>query len=117
MFTINNPPLPFNDPPIDFSGNLFFLVLRTRKGPVVIEYACYVYEVGIEGTPHLQGYVFFETEKQGSTVSNMFGCAPHLEVREGTHSQVRLNTFLLFFCSKSSVSKLLSNTPIKIFFY
>ncbi len=52
-------------------------------------YGCYVYEIGIEGTPHLQGYVFFGNRKKGTTVSNLFQGAPHLEVREGTHSEAK----------------------------
>ncbi len=101
--TINNPARPFRDPPISFQG-FFFFVLDFRRPPL---YACYVYEVGIEGTPHLQLYVCFSNKVRGSVLSNMLGGNPHLEVREGKHSQV---IFFFIPCKEISLSVRLSIT-------
>ncbi len=77
MFTMNNPQRPFSDPPIDFAG--------FKRPPM---YAIYQLEVGENGTPHLQGYVYFEKRVRGGGLSRCLGSNPHLEPRRGKHSEV-----------------------------
>ncbi len=77
MFTINNPMRPMTDPPIDFTG--------FRRPPT---YAIYQLELGENGTFHLQGYVYFDAQIKGLTLSRSLGCQPHLEPRRGKHSEV-----------------------------
>jgi hypothetical protein len=78
LVTINNPVRPFMDPPLSFQG--------WRSQPV---FACYQLEQGENGTPHFQIYLAFRGAVRGSTVSRALGGNPHLEVRQGTHQQVR----------------------------
>lgn len=66
------------NPPIDFTSF-----------KVVPRYAIYQLEVGAEGTPHLQGYVVFKRPRRISAIKNDFGSNPHLDKRNGTHSQAK----------------------------
>lgn len=50
------------------------------------KYMLYGYEVGEQGTPHLQGYVVFECNKRMSAVKQILPRA-HWEIRRGTHEQ------------------------------
>ncbi len=81
LFTINNPVLPL-------VGPLLFAGFRNK--PI---YAIWQLELGDNGTPHYQGYAVWSRDILGSTVSRMFGCAPHLEKRRGKHSEVTLLSF------------------------
>jgi len=67
-FTINNPSLV--DPP-DIS---------------LITYIIAGYEIGDQGTPHLQGYVIFKTKKRLTQVKKIMPRA-HLEMKQGTPEQ------------------------------
>jgi len=67
MFTINNP-LPA-DSPLSWPG---------------VKYLVYQKEKGENGTPHLQGYVQFELQKQLVGVKKLNARA-HWEKRMGTH--------------------------------
>lgn len=82
IFTANNPVLPLQDPPIDFS-------LRRN-----VEFAVYQLEQGAEGTVHIQGYVCYRRHVRRSTVKNLIfrclGTQPHLEQRRGSHLEVNL---------------------------
>lgn len=52
------------------------------------EYTVYGKEVGDQGTPHLQGYVYFKTLKSMKQLKKILTTA-HLEPRNGTHEQAR----------------------------
>lgn len=54
-----------------------------------VEYMVFGKEVGEKGTPHLQGYVHFETRKRFTTVQKLFqlSSAPHFEGIRGTPEQ------------------------------
>ncbi len=75
---MNNPVQPLMDPPILFDD--------WRRKP---RYAVYQLEVGLEGTPHLQGYVCFDRHITGNALKNLFVVNPHLEPRNGSHSQAK----------------------------
>lgn len=53
----------------------------------IATYLVYQKEQGENETPHYQGYVEFNNRKQGSTVKNLIGSNPHLEVAKGTPKQ------------------------------
>jgi len=54
----------------------------------VFKYSIYARETGESGTPHLQGYVIFLTEKRLQNVKNLLGTDRiHLEVSRGTPLQ------------------------------
>lgn len=53
---------------------------------VECRYMIYGREVGEEGTPHLQGYVYFQCQKTGSAVKKLLPRA-HLEVAKGNPEQ------------------------------
>lgn len=71
VFTINNP-VPEDDP--------------TQWQAV--RYLVFQREIGEEGTPHLQGYVVFNSNKALTGVKKLNARA-HWEVRKGTHAQAR----------------------------
>lgn len=75
IFTINNPVMPMMDPPLSFNS--------WRYPPV---YAIYQLEVGEQGTPHLQGYVYFAGKRRKTAVKAAFVVNPHLEPRKGFFS-------------------------------
>lgn len=52
------------------------------------QYVVYGKEVGESGTPHLQGYVYFKTQRTLKSVSKKLPRA-HLEVRKGSHKQAK----------------------------
>lgn len=52
------------------------------------QYVVYGKEKGVEGTPHLQGYMYFKNPRTLKSVSKKLKRA-HLEVRKGTHEQAR----------------------------
>jgi len=52
-----------------------------------VRYSVFGYEVGKNGTPHLQGYIHFETRKRFSTIKNLLGDTIHLESLAGTPQQ------------------------------
>ena len=51
-----------------------------------VSYLCFGKEVGEQGTPHLQGYVYFDVAKRFNTVSALLPRC-HLEVSRGTPAQ------------------------------
>ena len=53
----------------------------------VFAYCVFGFEIGKEGTPHLQGYAELTKQKRFTTVKNMLGNQYHLERRKGTQSQ------------------------------
>lgn len=55
--------------------------------PDKVLYIVYGRETGAQGTPHLQGFVSFESRKVASTVKRLIGRRAHLEVARGTPSQ------------------------------
>jgi len=63
-------------------GELHELLLRRLN----YKYLVYGREVGESGTPHLQGYVFFQNQRTLSQVRKLIPGA-HLSVRGGTHEQ------------------------------
>ncbi len=65
-------------------GPLFFNNFRNKP-----QYAVWQYELSASGTPHYQMYCYWERRIKGLTVSRMFGCNPHLEVRRGKHSEAK----------------------------
>ena len=52
-------------------------------------YIVYGREVGELGTPHLQGYVYFENKKTLAAAKRAIGGTGHLSIRRGTHEQAR----------------------------
>lgn len=50
------------------------------------KYMLYGYEVGEQGTPHLQGYIVFECNKRMSALKKLLPRA-HWDLRRGTHEQ------------------------------
>lgn len=52
-----------------------------------VRYSVFGYEVGESGTPHLQGYIHFETRKRFSTIRNLLHDRVHLEPLAGTPKQ------------------------------
>jgi len=52
-----------------------------------VRYSVFGYEVSKTGTPHLQGYIHFETRKRFSTIKNLIGDTIHLEPLAGTPQQ------------------------------
>lgn len=64
---------------------------ETLLGDPLFEYGCsycvYQEEVGDEGTPHLQGYIYFPNAKTLSAVKDLMGSEVHLEVpRSDAHA-------------------------------
>ena len=81
VFTINNPDKDIDD--FDKSK---------------IEFMIYQYEIGKEGTEHIQGYVVFKRPIRFNTIHNMVPRA-HWETRMGTHKQC------VDYCSKLDTRK------------
>ena len=52
------------------------------------QYIVYGKEVGAQGTPHLQGYVYFKTQRTLQSVIKKLPGA-HVEIRRGTHSEAK----------------------------
>ncbi len=50
------------------------------------QYVVYGREIGTEGTPHLQGYVYFKNQRSMKSISRQLPGA-HIEARMGTHEQ------------------------------
>jgi len=78
MFTINNPSKPIDDP---------------RKW-VCVKYCIWQKEVGENGTPHLQGVVFFGAAIRLSTLKNKYHPTAHWEPRRGSIDEA------IEYCSK-----------------
>lgn len=51
------------------------------------KYLVYSEEVGESGTPHLQGYLEFETAKRAGGVLDVLPYGAHIEPRKGTAEQ------------------------------
>lgn len=81
VFTINNP-----------DGDIELFDMEK------IQYMIYQYEIGQEGTEHMQGYVIFKRPIRFSTIKNMVPRA-HWEPRFGTHQQC------VDYCSKLETRK------------
>lgn len=52
-----------------------------------VKYGVYGKEVGENGTPHLQGFVIFETNKRLNAVKNLLSQRAHFETAKGNNSQ------------------------------
>lgn len=81
-FTINN----FNDSDIDN-------IKRLSEDPTCLKLICGK-EIGLEGTPHLQGYISFTTSKRINAVNTLFLNKAHIE----SARKEALNS--LIYCSK-----------------
>jgi len=79
VFTLNNPSSA--EVPRDWEGS-------------AVRFCIWQLERGQEGTPHLQGYVLFDTAKSLPSVKALSSTA-HWEPRKGTHKQAR------DYCTKS----------------
>jgi len=77
MFTINNYPEDIN-----------IESLCSEK-----DYCIAQYEIGEQGTKHIQGYICFEKKKRFSQVKKLFkdkfNVMVHIEMRKGTHQQAK----------------------------
>lgn len=60
---------------------------RLKNLGEAVTYIVYGYEVGDNGTPHLQGYVVFPTIKRLNQVKEAIGDRAHCEVKRGSPSQ------------------------------
>jgi len=60
---------------------------ETRLQALNPKYLVYGREVGDSGTPHLQGFVIFETRLRLSSAKTQIGQTAHLEVARGTSAQ------------------------------
>ncbi len=58
-------------------------IIKTLK----VKYLIFGYEVGSNGTPHLQGYVELMKRKTLKSIKKFMGCNPHIEKRKGTAKQ------------------------------
>jgi len=75
-FTWNN---PYPDEAVEqFAG-----LLEDKKA----KYYVFGYEVGASGTPHIQGYIDFESAKTLSSLKKNYGDKIHWETRKGTWEQ------------------------------
>ncbi len=52
-----------------------------------VTYLIFGKEIGTNGTPHLQGYVCFDTRKRQATVKAVVSARAHLEVKRGSPKQ------------------------------
>lgn len=52
-----------------------------------VAYHIFQPEMGAQGTPHIQGFIYFSARKRRSTVSGILPGAPHLEPNKGTPRQ------------------------------
>lgn len=74
-FTLNNPTL-FPDEVIEaFGGTYAYLIFQLEQGA--------------QGTPHYQGYVYFEKKQRLSALTPVFGNQAHWEICRGTPTQNR----------------------------
>lgn len=74
-FTFNNP----------HPGDLKRIKRRLEE---CVNWAIIGFEFGTEkGTPHLQGYAWFKTNKRFNAVKELIGLRSHIEKAEGTHEQ------------------------------
>jgi hypothetical protein len=80
-FTLNN----YTDEDMLMLSTLF---------PDTVKYLIYGREVGANGTPHLQGFVWFSTQRTFARAKEALGQRVHLEVCRGTPAQNRT------YCSK-----------------
>lgn len=75
VFTVNNPASEYDLESI-LTGKCKYAVFQYEKGE-------------LRGTTHIQGYVFFNSRKRGSTVKKLFNCNPWVAPRAGTHSEAK----------------------------
>jgi len=61
--------------------------LRTSLSSDAVKYAVFGYEVGDNGTPHLQGFVSLEKKKRLNGVKAIVLARSHLETRKGSKAQ------------------------------
>lgn len=54
---------------------------------VECQYLVYGREVGEEGTPHLQGFIYFTNKRSFRAIRKLFGSRFHLEIKRGTNDQ------------------------------
>ena len=54
---------------------------------LLCDFMIYGREAGLLGTPHLQGYIYFEKRKNFSTTKNLFPIRTHLEKSRGSPKQ------------------------------
>lgn len=71
-----------------FTCNNYDDASETRVSMLGAQYFVYGKEVGEQGTPHLQGYVYFKSQRTFKSLSKKLP-GFHLEVRKGTHTQAR----------------------------
>lgn len=64
-------------------------------GPIC-RYTCFELEVGDSGTPHIQGYVYFDNQRTWSVIKKTYGGRAHVERTRGTPADNRA------YCSKDN---------------
>ena len=57
--------------------------------PMVMRYQIFSEEIGEDGTPHLQGYTYFNNAVTMETAKQWLKGRVHLEPRKGTHEQAK----------------------------
>lgn len=60
---------------------------RVEEVSSLTSYLVYGKEVGEKGTPHLQGYMYFDNAKSFSKIQKIMPKGTHLEVAKGTPDQ------------------------------
>lgn len=53
-----------------------------------VQYVLYGREVGAQGTPHLQGFIYFTSVKSGNQVKSVVGSNPHVEAARQTGASI-----------------------------
>lgn len=70
------------------------------------QYLVYGYEQGEEGTPHLQGYIYFKNPRAFGGVKKVLGSRYHIERQQGTCEQA------IAYCKKDGYFKEVGDRPI-----
>lgn len=70
-----------------FTINNYTIEDITKCEQCVCKYITYGREVGESGTPHLQGFIYFDNAKTLAAVKNCFHPTAHLEKQRGTTAQ------------------------------
>jgi len=80
-FTLNNPSIG--------ESNDIKRIGESGLDSAAATYLVYGREVGDEGTPHLQGYIHFRSQRAFSSVKSLLGARCHIEAANGTPAQNR----------------------------